>query len=111
MRKNRISRRLTLLGAAAALTLTGCAPAFGSGSLGPGLQLGIALGQGLQLSTTSCALLGTSAPEARMGMMSAAAIAGARMQQVAAVQSKFMMGANSIEARMARAKRLGAGEC
>lgn len=89
-------RRWTMptMALAMAALLGGCAPTFGGPSFGPGLGFGLSLGSAprLGLTPSTCLLHGTAAPQAATGQMSAAVVAGARMKQISALQSRFSAG-------------------
>lgn len=74
-----------------AVMTSGCA-GIGGSSFGPGLGMGLSLGRTgarLNLSPSPCLLHGSASPEAALGQMSAAVVAGARMKQISALQAKF----------------------
>lgn len=90
---------------AAAAVAGGCAP-----SIGPGLAVGLGPGGSLGLTSSTCLLHGTSSPYASMHS-NAAAIAGARMQQIGALESRFRAGSLSGGFLRESWKRLAQGGC
>lgn len=109
MRAPRIGIRLVAVLAVAGPAA--CAPGFGAGGLGGGLRLGINPGLGMDLSPSSCLLLGTSmAPDLAL-QAGPAAQAGARRQQVARTQARYSFGSGDLPRRMQSRKRLAGGGC
>ena len=86
-----------------------CAPVSISG--GPSLGASLGSGVRLNLSSASCFLTGSQTPDAVLGRASGAAIAFARMQQIAAVQSRFSLASGDPRAQMESWKRLAGGGC
>lgn len=106
MRKPRL---VQLCAVAAGLALAGCAPSFGS--FGPGVQIGMTPGAGLQIAPTSCSLLSTQSPAGLAVTTSRSASAFGVMNKISALQAKFMLSSSDVRARTESWKRLASGDC
>lgn len=101
----RIGRLAIVAGVA---TMGACAPVTFAGA-GTGLQLGLSPRGPASFGLQSCTLTGSQSPSSLS--TSAAAMAMSRNQQIAQIQSRYMLGASSPEAKRSSWKRLATGEC
>jgi hypothetical protein len=103
-----IRKTLQLCGAAAVITLAGCAPV----TFAVGNGFGISTGPDLNLNVSSCnPLSGYSAQAARLGITSSAIQAGAIRNRISSIQSRYMAGSSWIRKDMQSWKRVASGEC
>jgi hypothetical protein len=92
---------------AVVVAAAGCAPV----SFSPGMGFGVSVGPTLSPSLSSCSLLGQSSLAARLGLSSSATQMGEMRNRVAAIQSKYMLSANSTGGEMQSWKQVASGEC
>ncbi len=100
-------KSLRLLTLAVGASLVGCAPVV----FAPASGFGISLNRSLDLSISSCSLLGLSSHASRAGITSPTAQLGATRNQVAEIQNRYHAGSNWARKDMSSWRKVATGDC